>query len=164
MSRSDPAAGDVGYAGLDGRRLKFGAAVALAAFAGIMLVAGVARPWAGLLHWHDSQRLLQSLLLLTVGAAVASLAPLRSRLFLQADRAGPAPWLLAAGAGLVGVLSALCSGFAAIGLTEVALFTLLALLALAMMDARRASPAAFDRAGLAVVMAAAANWTLSALC
>jgi O-antigen ligase len=126
----------------------------LATFAGIVLVAGVARPWAGLLHWHDSQRLLQGLLLLAVGAAVASLAPLRSRLFLQAGRAGPAPRVLAAGAGLAGVVSALCSGFAAIGLTEVALFTLLALLALAVMDARDASPAAFDRAGLVVVMAA----------
>lgn len=125
----------------------------LAAFAGIVLVAGVARPWAGLLHWHDSQRLLQGLLLLAVGASVASLAPLRSRLFLQAGRAGPAPRVLAAGAGLVGVVSALCSGFAAIGLTEVALFTLLALLALAVMDVRDASPAAFDRAGLVVVMA-----------
>ena len=154
MSRSDPAAGDVGFAGLDRRRLPPGAAVVLAALAGFVLVAGVARPWAGLLHWHDSQRLLQSLLLLTVGAAVASLAPLRSRLFLQAGRAGPAPRILAAGAGLVGVVSALCSGFALIGLTEVALFSLLALLALAMMDARGASPAAFDRAGLAVVMAA----------
>jgi putative inorganic carbon (HCO3(-)) transporter len=154
MSRSDPAAVDVRGDRQPSRGRVPGAAMMLAAFAGIVLVAGVARPWAGLLHWHDSQRLLQGLLLLAVGAAVASLASLRSRLFLQAGRAGPAPWVLAAGAGLVGVVSALCSGFAAIGLTEVALFTLLALLALAVMDARDASPAAFDRTGLVVVMAA----------
>jgi hypothetical protein len=149
MFRSHPAASDSSAAGRP-----LGASLTLAALTGIVLVAGVARPWAGLLHWHDSQRLLQILLLLAVGAAVSSLALLRSRMFRQAARADPAPRVLAAGAGLVGLVSALGSGFAAIGLTEVALFTLLALLALVVMDARDASPGAFDRAGLVAVMAA----------
>ncbi|MFN7425915.1 MAG: O-antigen ligase family protein [bacterium] len=119
----------------------------------LCLLAAMAWRWFDLRDWHDSQRILQCLLLLAAGAAWLFDSGLRDRLLVQAGRFGrrtALAWMAALG---LGVVSAMWSGFPRFGLLEVALFALSTLLVTSVMAARQ-SPRAFDAIALAMVVAA----------
>lgn len=117
---------------------------------GATLLLGVGQVWFGVVHWHDSQRILQCMLLALVAAACIGAPALRDRLLRQAGLFGM-PACIAALAGLaLGTLSALASGFARFGLLEVALVPPLLLVSLCLMGARIGREADFDRTALAV--------------
>lgn len=116
--------------------------------AGLLLVIGlgIAVRLPGVSDWHDSQRILQCLLLLAAGSAAALLPAVSHHLRVQGGRWGRGVAGGVSVALIAGALSAATSGFARASLLEVACVTLtLLVLVPAVMAAREADPQRFDR-------------------
>lgn len=121
----------------------------LAALAATLLC-GVGRIWFDLIHWHDSQRVLECLLLAAAASAFVLDRAMRGRILLQASRLGWPAILLGLAALALGAVSAASSGLARFGLLEVALLPLLGLLSLSLMSVRARHGRSFDIAALTV--------------
>lgn len=135
------------------KRPRLPAEQAVALGTALCLLVAIAWRVFDLRDWHDSQRLLQFLLLLSAGATCLFDSGLRDRLRAQAGRFGRHTALAGLAALGLGVVSAIGSGFPRFGLLEVALFALLALLVTSVMAARQ-STRGFDTLALALVVAA----------